>query len=323
MSKKRGIGIIFILLISILIGITSKSEAETITWIDEPTGTEFYMIEKEDGTYIATVKSPHTKPGVTTSSLIAASQRADDKAKELTENKKNSNDTNNKEEKTELKRTSSSETRTEVTKVEGLDINSVQNKGNIAAGQNAICIGQKEPLAEISEENIISLLDKKIPISEINPDTAIIVGEGPYKRENQKVSAQKGTKNGSFGFVKEDAKVVGTPTEKTLGETYESAAIAYIFSRVKNSIDNSSGVDNPIQGATWKEDYWKKGVNYEVKISQPLKDEADAYQAYRKKVEEFKKSNSGKDVVETVKDTIKERTVGTNLKDREQILRTI
>ena len=102
---------------------------------------------------------------------------------------------------------------------------------------------------------------------------------------------------------------------ETIGTTYETAAIAYIYSRVNDSKDNGNRIDNYQQVASWINGYFNNGQSERVgSFSGGLLEEANAYQAYREAVEKWKRGNR------TIKDGIVDKNVSTDIKNGVQKL---
>ena len=124
----------------------------------------------------------------------------------------------------------------------------------------------------------------------------------------------------AFSWAKSDT-TYKLDKKEVVGETYESAAIAYIYSRVQDANDNGVGLDgNLMQGAIWEEDYCKLGKTYELDTPKPLIDEANNYKDYREAVEKFKRANQGKVVTYKIKEG--DNTIATNVSKKTGTLRT-
>ena len=221
----------------------------------------------------------------------------------------------------ELERTHSEDTDIEVVRVNPSNPSDIITKGDLASGTTNFCINRmNHNIAEVAGKNLARVGGQIVDLSNI-PSEGIVVGTG-YVPKNGTVKAT--ATQPSQGLVTDDV-VYRVEKDETLGETYESAAIAYLYSRVNDAKDNAEGMlENNLQVAIWNEDYYKNTENGGVssaygKSDGGLLEEAKAYQKYRQDIEEFKRLNGGK----AVKDTIINKTVSTNIEDREQILRTI
>lgn len=221
----------------------------------------------------------------------------------------------------ELERTHSEDSDIEIIRVEHSNPRDIVTKGDLASGSSNFCINRmNHNIAEVAGKNLAKVGGKIVDLSNI-PTEGIVVGTG-YVPKNGIVTAV--ATQPSQGLVTDDV-VYRVEREEILGETYESAAIAYLYSRVNDPKDNAVGMlENNLQVAIWNEDYYKNTENGGVssaygKSDGGLLEEAKAYQKYRQDIEEFKRLNGGK----AVKDTIINKTVSTNIEDREQILRTI
>ena len=97
---------------------------------------------------------------------------------------------------------------------------------------------------------------------------------------------------------------------ETIGTTYETAAIAYIYSRVNDSKDNGNRIDNYQQIASWINGYFNDGQSERVgSFTGGLLEEANAYQSYREAVEKWKRGNK------TIRDGIVDKNVSTDIKN--------
>lgn len=220
-----------------------------------------------------------------------------------------------------LERTQSVDTDVIIEKVNNSSPRDIITKGDLASGSSNFCINRmNHNIAEVAGKNLAKVGGQVVDLSNI-PSGGIQVGTG-YVPKNGTVTAV--ATQPSQGLVTDDV-VYRVSKEETLGETYESAAIAYLYSRVNDSKDNATGMlENNLQVAIWNEDYYKNSENGGQsssygKYDGGLLEEAKAYQKYRQDIEEFKRINGGK----AVKDTIVNKTVSTNIEKREQILRTI
>lgn len=221
----------------------------------------------------------------------------------------------------ELERTHSEDSDIEIIRVEHSNIKDIITKGDLASGSSNFCINRmNHNIPEVAGKNLARVAGQIVDLSNI-PAEGIVVGTGYVPKSGivKAVATQP-----SQGLVTDDV-VYRVKREENLGETYESAAIAYLYSRVNDPKDNAVGMlENNLQVAIWNEDYYKDTDNGGVssaygKSDGGLLEEAKAYQKYRQDIEEFKRLNAGK----AVKDTIINKTVSTNIEEREQILRTI
>lgn len=326
MKKNKNINIIITILITLIVllmmNIKSYAEITETTWTDEPTGYTFILKVSENGQNYTATPTNFSAPTSRQERLdqIASKTRARAKAKEIAEEKKKAYEEKNDKE-IDLKKDYKSETTTETTKVGSPNPKAASDKTGIAGGSNVICIDQTGKLAEPDGRNVEGVSGILQRINDVTSSTRIKMEQaiGSPTKVGRRVTATNVDNIPCFGFVNNKTRVVGQK-EEILGETYESAAIAYIFSRVKDAQDNGRGIDNVIQGATWKENYFNNPTSYEVSISKPLNQEADIYQEYRKTIEQQKRDNQGKI---KLKDSVVDKKVGTNLKDRTQNLRTI
>lgn len=326
MNKNKSINIIITILMTLIVllvmNIKSYAETTETTWTDEPTGYTFIIKVSEDGQNCTATPTNFSTPKSRQERLdqIAANARARAKAAEIAEEKKKANEEKNDKE-LDLKKDYKSETSTETTKIGTPNPKAASDKTGIAGGSNVICIDQTGKIAETDNKNVEGVGGITQRINDVTSSTKIKMEQaiGAPTKVGRKVTATNVNNTPCFGFVNNKTRVVGQK-EELLGETYESAAIAYIFSRVKDAQDNGRGIDNVIQGATWKENYFNNPTSYEVSISKPLNEEADIYQEYRKTIEQQKRDNQGKI---KLRDSVVDKKVGTNLKDRTQNLRTI
>ena len=221
----------------------------------------------------------------------------------------------------ELERGHTVDTDTQIVRVDHANPRDIITKGDLASGSSTFCINRmNHNIAEVAGRNLAKVAGQIVDFSNL-PSGGIQIGTG-YVPKNGIVTAV-GTQP-SQGLVTDDV-VYRVSKEETLGETYESAAIAYLYSRVNDPKDNAVGMlENNLQVAIWNEDYYKNTENGGQssaygKSDGGLLEEAKAYQKYRLDIEEFKSANDGK----AVKDKIINKTVSTNIEEREQILRTI
>ena len=221
----------------------------------------------------------------------------------------------------ELERTHSEDSDIEIVKIDHSSPRDIITKGDLASGSSNFCIDRmNHNIAEVAGKNIVRIAGHVVDYSNL-PTTGIQVGTG-YVPKNGTVIAT-GTQP-SQGLVTDDV-IYRVEKEETLGETYESAAMAYLLSRVEDPVDNAEGMlENNLQVAIWNEDYYKNTINGGVssaygKSDGGLLEEAKAYQKYRQDIEEFKRLHNGY----AVTDTIVNKTVSTDIEDREQIIRTI
>lgn len=316
MSKIKKITIIFISL-CMLLAISTQSYAAltSVEWIDKETGIKFDMITSSTGKVTARAVSSQTIQSL--DAYLAAKERANAKAQEMEKKNASSNTGNNGEElKLEITQTEETETEKILPKIKK-SISEIKDKGDLAWGSNALCIDQAGVIAE-ARNNKISVQGHVIDIESVTRD-GIVIGQGNIPKNIAKIMATNasGAHESVFGYVKADP-IVKNKTREVLGETYDTAALAYIYSRVNDPKDNGNALDNAMQGATWKEDYYKTGSTYNVEISKPLSEEANQYKAYRKEVEEFKRANQGKLVTYKIEDN----TIATDISKKEGKMRT-
>lgn len=231
--------------------------------------------------------------------------------KEEIKNAEGNSQENSKEERTQITEVTSTTVKLDRKSLDGL------NKGGIAAGGNIFCIEHyNSNIPEVAGKNIVTVGNTKVDLSTDKATLlqGIVIGKGSYPKSGSITAIPT---QPSQGMVLNDTRYT-KKVEETLGETYESAAVAYIASKVNEANDNGSGLENYMQIAIWNEDY--HNLNEEKrygKFDGGLEEEAKAYQKYREEIEKWKAKEN------TVKDTIIDETVSTDLKNREQKLRTL
>lgn len=220
-------------------------------------------------------------------------------------------------------RTQKVETKTETIDTNAVSASEVKDKGDIGAGSSTFCIERNGALAEVAGKNLARIEGKIVDLSNI-PAEGIYMGRGSRPKFGKITLNNSNATQGMQAFVTDETQYT-LKIRETLGETYESAAIAYILSTCIDSKDNPSGkLETNTQIAVWKEDYYKDIVNGGESSDYGrddggLYEEAKVYQKYREDIEKLKEKNNGK----VIKDTIVNRTVSTNIEKKEQILRTI
>ena len=151
---------------------------------------------------------------------------------------------------------------------------------------------------------------KRVDLSDLSiMSNGITIGKGPLAKwtVGKKVTFTPTYEDQEAIF--NDAVYRKTKSE-TIGTTYETAAIAYIYSRVNDSKDNGNRIDNYQQVASWINGYFNDGKSEAVgSFTGGLLEEANAYQAYREAVEKWKKGNM------TIRDGIVDNTVSTDIKN--------
>lgn len=215
----------------------------------------------------------------------------------------------------------SQEERTDSTKVETTTISlpvrdlTGLTKGGIAAGNNVFCIeAYNTNIPETDGKNNVIVVGNKVNLSETDKIIeGIVLGKGNYPKTGT-ISASATMP--SQGMVLNDTKY-NKKTEEILGKTYESAAIAYLCSRVQDAVDNGKGLENYLQVALWNLDYHNLNEGKrKYKWDGGLEEEAKAYQKYREEIEKWKKrtGDAKKDLV--VKDNVIDHTVSVDLKEK-------
>ena len=185
------------------------------------------------------------------------------------------------------------------------------NKGSLGWGGNLFCIEHyNNNIAEGTGKNKITVAGRVIDLSTITKE-GIKIGQG---KTPQSGTITASPTQPSQGMVTDDARYT-VESKETIGKTYESAAVAYIASRVNDANDNGNKLENYMQLAIWEDDYFKlNGGQTTGKFTGGLLEEAKAYQAYRKEIENWKRSNK------IIKDGIIEQNVATDIKNNVQKL---
>lgn len=337
--KKLKIIITTILALGILLVIPSNCKAKIYTETIEESGIKF-EITMDTETEKCNVKYKGLKITGLTDGInfknakakvtVLAQKMLQDKINEEKQNASdkmqdeinNATDGNKKDDKTETTETKQEE-RTQITEITSttvkVDRKSLDglSKGGIASGNNVFCIEHyNSNIPESVGKNKITVAGKTVDLSTDRGTLlqGIVIGKGSYPKSGSITAIPT---QPSQGMVLNDTRYT-KKVEETLGETYESAAVAYIASKVNEANDNGSGLENYMQIAIWNEDYHNlnEGKRY-GKFDGGLEEEAKAYQKYREEIEKWKEKGNA------VKDTIIDQTVSIDLKNREQKLRTL
>lgn len=271
MSIKNKLLINFSIVIILLACVGIKSNAALIeeTWKDPQSNFTFKISVDENGNIDANLEDD-TVGKVSIDDLKTSDdfkkKRAQDvfiglakkRALDYAKNKYGGNvtkDSDSTEEQQEITETST--VSNEIFKLLEKTLNSL-TKAGIAGGNNIICVDHDGKLAESPEKNVIIVGNNRITVTDSisMKNMKIKTGTSTTFRGRREIIA-KATQP-SQGMVTTDTKY-SKGELMTLGETYDSAAIAYAFSRVNNNIDNASGkLENYLQVATWIIDYFKK-----------------------------------------------------------------
>ena len=169
MSKIRSIITILIVVLILIVVSTQTYAATTTEWIDEETGFKFNMITSSNGKVTARLVTGSGKYTTDTDEYLAAKQRANAKAAEMEKaNASSSNGSNGQELK--LETTQTEEKKTDVIKVAGKLASDVKDKGDLASTGRAFCIEQAGELAEVYNNNKISVAGNVINLDDVTQE---------------------------------------------------------------------------------------------------------------------------------------------------------
>lgn len=315
MSRTKKIIMIIGLLILFLIPTNVMAKTEETTWTDEATGIQFKISVDENGNVKANPIGEQTWLNNVEDykKYREALTRAQIQAKVIDESGNAGDNTTTKEEGQEERKETTTTTGTATTPNNTRDISNV-SKSSLGWGGNLFCIEHyNNNIAEGNGKNKVTVAGRTIDLSTVTND-GIKIGEGKTPKTGTVTATPT---QPSQGMVLNDAKYT-VESKETVGITYESAAIAYIASRVNDANDNGNALENYMQIAIWDVDYFKLNGEATGRFSGGLLEEAKAYQTFRKEVENWESKNKN-----IIKDNIVNKTVSTDIKKGEQKLRTI
>ena len=308
MSRTKKILMILSLMIIMLIP-TNAMAATEYDWTDPETNIQFKISINENGKVVANAVGEKTWLNSVTEykKYREALVRAQAQGMVIDESgATGDNKTEGQEERKETTSTSG----IVITPDSSRDISKI-NKGSLGWGGNLFCIEHyNNNIAEGTGKNKITVAGRVIDLSTITKE-GIKIGQG---KTPQSGTITASPTQPSQGMVTDDARYT-VESKETIGKTYESAAVAYIASRVNDANDNGNKLENYMQLAIWEDDYFKlNGGQTTGKFTGGLLEEAKAYQAYRKEIENWKRSNK------IIKDGIIEQNVATDIKNNVQKL---
>lgn len=310
MSRTKKILMIISLMIIMLIPTTAMAATAEYDWTDPETNIQFKISINENGKVVANAVGEKTWLNSVTEykkyrgalARAYAQGMVIDESGATGENKKNEGQ----EERKETTTTSS----TVITPNNTRDTSKI-NKSSLGWGGNLFCIEHyNNNIAEGTGKNKIIVVGRVIDLSTITKD-GIKIGQGTTPQTGIITASPT---QPSQGMVTDDATYT-VESKETVGKTYESAAVAYIASRVNDANDNGNKLENYMQLAIWEDDYFGlNGGQTTGRFTGGLLEEAKAYQSYRKEIENWKRSNK------IIKDGIIEQNVATDIKNNVQKL---
>ena len=337
MSKIKSITISLIIGLALFVGFSSKTYADTTTtWVDEQTNIEFKITIKDDGTKL--VEPQNITQGQANLSLVAAQQRAEQKAQELAEEHKNSSTAGvqeeNKTEKPEENGTAGTDKKEETDKTESTESDKKEEtEAESDKKENARTYEeQKSEIitsydAEKSGSNTLTIAGQSFDLANLNASSDAICihrdqpmpGEGNGSYQITIGGSTYNVGKNPIGNIQIDKKVTGSDTSETankyhetkrmiVGETVETAALVYVCS----FYEQNTRWDSELQQAIWSMDI----ALGRKRPKNDLAKEADAYAEFFAALEKVKQENNGS----AVKDTIVDPTTATDISAQEKKL---
>lgn len=310
MEKTKKILMIIILALIMLIPTKSMASVAEYDWTDPETNIQFKISVDESGKITANPVGEKTWLDNITDYKKYREALVRAQVQGAVMNKNGTTEDNNKSEEQEERKETTTTTGTVITPNNPRDTSKI-NKGSLGWGGNLFCLQHyNNNIAEGEGKNKIIVAGMVIDLSSL-PREGIKIGQGKTPQSGTITATPT---QPSQGMVADDARYT-VESRETVGKTYESAAIAYIVSRVNDANDNGNKLENYMQIAIWDDDYFGlNGGQTTGRFTNGLLEEAKAYQAYRKEVEEWKSSNG------TIKDGIIDKNVSTDIKNGVQKL---